>query len=117
MASATTQIASPTDQAFSLFYDQYAPSLWGLLVSAHLPSLQADVIFINTMTRLWQEMTGLACKPKYVYARLVGIACQEGFPDACLAEALRLHQRLGSDGLESTNPAAVITDQINLQRH
>ena len=43
---------------FTTFYTEYAPKIWGLLVEAKLPTLQAKAILINTFVRGWQASAG-----------------------------------------------------------
>jgi DNA-directed RNA polymerase specialized sigma24 family protein len=63
---------------FSLFYDQYAPKLWGLIVQAHLSTQESEAILENTFLRAWLDPNRLKMTGKPVLPWLIFLANSEG---------------------------------------
>ena len=80
---------TPDQRAFHLFYDTYAPIVWGLIVKANLPASQAEAIFINTFVKVWQQRDEQAPGESLSITRLVGLACKEGLPIEALQSILK----------------------------
>lgn len=70
---------------FTLFYDQYAPKLWGLISLTSLSPSQSEAILINTLTKAWRQSDPL----KPFLSWLIGLAYQEALPNAVLGAMLR----------------------------
>lgn len=86
------KLQSANQRAFSLFYDTYAPQLWGCIVRANLPTPQAEVILTNTFLRAWKQLENPAFWQHTRLSHLLNLAYQEGLPKkslrAILAEKL-----------------------------
>ena len=69
---------------FTTFYTDYAPKIWGLLLEAKLPALQAEAILVNTFVRGWQASVTEAAVDTPELTRLLSLACEEGLPQGFL---------------------------------
>ncbi|GAB4022749.1 hypothetical protein GCM10028808_71190 [Spirosoma migulaei] len=67
-------------QGFRLFYDQYAPKLWGLIILANLSASRSEAILMSTMTKAWQYPNPPWPDKKHVLTWLIGLAYTEGLP-------------------------------------
>lgn len=67
-------------QEFHVFYDTYAPRLWGLLLKAGLSDTESEAILLNTLSHAWPQYNQATIDPRHFFAQLVGIAHQAGLP-------------------------------------
>ena len=82
-------LSSPLIDKFSAFYDQYVPKLWGIILSANLPSQQAETILLNTLIKAWPQIDLSTMTEGQVLVKLLVLACREGLPNNYLRAALR----------------------------
>ncbi|SFE28948.1 hypothetical protein SAMN05216167_11269 [Spirosoma endophyticum] len=75
--------------SFTLFYDQYAPKLWSLIVLANLSTTRSEDILINTMIIAWQQPDSRWPAKKHVLTWLIGLAYTVGLPTAGLLTRIK----------------------------
>lgn len=76
-------------QAFLTFYDQYAPALWGLILSAGLPASQSETILANTFLKAWQHPYRQTISERKVLTGLLRLAYGEGLPPNALKSVVK----------------------------
>lgn len=75
-----TQLDTKDRQGFILFYDRYAPKVWGLILSADLPESVAKTILVRTFVNAWQHPHRLVIGQNQVLTFLLSLAYAEGLP-------------------------------------
>ena len=66
--------------AFSVFYAQYAPPLWGLIIGAKLPLDQAEMLLVDTLISVWHRHTSAALPDQSLLLSLIQTSCEGGLP-------------------------------------
>jgi DNA-directed RNA polymerase specialized sigma24 family protein len=66
------------EDTFSLFYDQHAPKLWGLIVQARLSTQESEAILEKTFLRAWHDPNRLKITDKKVLPWLLFLAYSAG---------------------------------------
>ncbi len=67
-------------QAFTAFYDAYAPKLWGLIQVANLPAAQSEKILASTLINAWRHPDQHKCLEEGSICWLIGLAHAAGLP-------------------------------------
>lgn len=75
-----TKLDAKDRQGFILFYDQYAPKLWGLILSADLPESAAKTILVRTFVNAWQHPHRQVTGVNQLLTFLLSLAYVEGLP-------------------------------------
>ncbi|NID12920.1 hypothetical protein [Fibrivirga algicola] len=68
------------NQSFNVFYERFAPKLWGIILLANLPVAHSEEILIKTMQNAWAERSQHPATDRYYLSRLISIAHAEGLP-------------------------------------
>ncbi|HLL95765.1 MAG TPA: hypothetical protein VK404_12355 [Spirosoma sp.] len=80
MVGRDDQISGKNQQPFSIFYETYAPKLWGIILLAKLPASQSENILINTLKKAWQKLGQQVHPVEPTFATLLTLAYSEGLP-------------------------------------
>lgn len=79
-------------RAYALFYDTYAPKLWGIILLSDLLMPESETILVNTLAKAWTQFDHHTRSEKRFFTQLVGLACKEGLPVDHLKAILRFNQ-------------------------
>ena len=90
------RIRSSDQQAFTSFYDDYAPKLWGIIVLANLPMPESEAILVNTLAKDWKQFDQRTRSEKHFFTRMIDFAHQEGLPIDHLKAILKRNQSGGT---------------------
>ncbi|GAB3220370.1 hypothetical protein [Spirosoma arcticum] len=71
-------------QGFTSFYDQYAPKLWGFILSADLPTSASKTILVSTFIKAWQHPHRQLIGENQLLTLLLSLAYAEGLPRGTL---------------------------------
>ncbi|GAB2553571.1 hypothetical protein [Spirosoma areae] len=65
---------------FVLFYDQYAPKLWGLILTADLGASASKTILVRTFMKAWPHPHRQVVGEHQLLTFLLSLAYAEGLP-------------------------------------
>ncbi|GAB3219906.1 hypothetical protein [Spirosoma arcticum] len=71
-------------QGFTSFYDQYAPKLWGLILSADLGASASKTILVRTFMNAWHHPHRQVIGEHQLLTFLLSLAYTEGLPPGTL---------------------------------
>ena len=67
-------------QEFHIYYDTYAPKLWGILLKAGLSDTESQKILMNTLSTAWPQYNQTTTNQRSFFLQLLRLAHQEGLP-------------------------------------
>ncbi|GAB4023429.1 hypothetical protein GCM10028808_73870 [Spirosoma migulaei] len=93
MTRHANELSGSNQQAFTRFYDTYAPKVWGLILRAKLPSLQSERILSNTFKKAWPQLSQQTSTNASTFTWLLSLAYSEGLPSIQPAELMQNDNR------------------------